>query len=108
MMADFLQDTSALSEQLLLGNSLADWLMAGIVAIAVWFGLWIVRRLIAARYKKHSTVRARPTPVRLIAYLLGNTKQFLFFALALDAGAGKPDVAAIALQHVVRQRRADV
>ena len=69
---------------LLLGNSLADWLIAGFIGIAVWSGLWIVRKLIASRYKGYSSAR-NPTAIRLIAYLIGNTKQVLFLAIALDA-----------------------
>src|SRR3984885_9740583 len=71
-------------QRLLLSNSISDWLIAGIVAVAVWSGLWIVRQLIASRYKKYSVSQHR-LPIRLIAYLAGNTRQFLFFALALYA-----------------------
>jgi small-conductance mechanosensitive channel len=83
-MRDYLSQKIEALERLLLGNSLTDWLVAGIVAVAVWTGLWIVRRLIAARYQKHSSA-ARPAPIRLIAFLLGNTTQFLFLGVALDA-----------------------
>ncbi len=72
------------ADGLLLGNSLTDWLIAGFTGIAVWFGLWIVRKLIATRYKGYSSAR-NPTAIRLIAYLIGNTKQVLFLAIALDA-----------------------
>ncbi len=51
----------------------------------MWAGLWIFRRLIASRYTQYSTA-GRPTPIRVIFYLLGNTKQFLFLAIALDTG----------------------
>src|SRR5580692_918036 len=71
-------------QRLLLSNSISDWLIAGIVAVAVWFGLWILRQLIASRYKKYSVAQHR-LPLRLIAYLAGNTRQFLFFAVALYA-----------------------
>jgi small-conductance mechanosensitive channel len=85
MMADFLTHTLGASERLFYGNSFGDWLIAAIVSVAVWSGLSLVRRLIAARAKRFSTEH-RSTPVRLLFYLVGNTKQFLFLALALDAG----------------------
>jgi small-conductance mechanosensitive channel len=56
-----------------------------LVAAAVWGGLWIVRGLIASRYKQYAAA-ARPSPLRLIFYLLANTNQILFLALALYAG----------------------
>jgi small-conductance mechanosensitive channel len=85
IMADFLTHTLGVSERIYYGNSVADWLIAGAVAFAVWSALSLVRRLVAARYQKYSTAH-HSTPVRLIFYLLGYTKQFLFLAIALDAG----------------------
>jgi small-conductance mechanosensitive channel len=84
-MADFLKHTLGLSEHVVFGNSLADWIVAGLVAAAVWIGLSIVRRVIFARYKQYSAA-GHPTAVRLTFYLLGNTKQFFVLALALYAG----------------------
>ena len=84
MISDYLTHKIDAVRELLHSNSLTDWLIAGIVAVAVWVGLWIVRRLVAARYKKYSAAQNR-MPVRLLAYLIGNTKQFLFIAIALDA-----------------------
>jgi small-conductance mechanosensitive channel len=84
-MADSLKSTLGLSEHAFYGNSLADWIIAGIVAALVWAGLSVLRRLIAARYKQYAT-SSRPTPIRLIFYLLSATRQFSFLALALYAG----------------------
>jgi small-conductance mechanosensitive channel len=84
-MADFLSNTLGLSQHPFYGNSLADWVTAGLVATAVWVGLSIVRRLIAVRSKQFPTA-VRATPLRLIFHLLGNTKQFLVLALAFYAG----------------------
>jgi small-conductance mechanosensitive channel len=84
-MADFLTHTLGLSERIFYGNSFADWLVAGIVAASVWVVTSLIRRLIAARSKRYSTDH-RSTPIRLIFYLVGNTKQFLFLAVALYAG----------------------
>ncbi len=84
-MADFFTHYLGVSERIFYGNSAADWLIAGGVALAVWLGLSLVRRVVGARYKNYST-DGYSTPVRLLSYLIGNTKQFLFFAVALDAG----------------------
>ena len=83
IMADFLTHTLGVSERIFCGNSLAEWLIAGAVAAAVWTGLTVTRRLIASRYRKYSTAH-HSTPVRLIFHLLGHTKQFLFLAIAID------------------------
>ena len=83
-MGDYLSRKIGAAQALLLGNSLTDWLTAAFVAVAVWTALWILRNLIASRYKRYSS-GANPTLIRLFAYLIGNTKQILFFAVALDA-----------------------
>lgn len=98
-MADLLKRTLGISERILYGNSLADWVVAGIVMVAAWAGLWILRRWISARYKRQSTA-ARPTPVRLILYLLANTRQIFILAIALYAGQESLTLPA-KLQHVV-------
>jgi small-conductance mechanosensitive channel len=83
--ADFLKKTLGLSEHIFFGNSLADWIVAGLVAAAVWIGLSVIRRVIFSRYQQYA-MAGHPMPVRLIFYLLGNTKQFFVLALALYAG----------------------
>jgi small-conductance mechanosensitive channel len=83
-MGEFLSHKIAAAERLLLSNSLTDWLIAGIVAFAVWSALWISRQLIGARYKKYAGAKHR-APIRLVVYLIGNTKHFLFLAIALYA-----------------------
>jgi small-conductance mechanosensitive channel len=83
-MGDYLSHKIDAVHRLLLGNSLMDWLVAGIVAVAIWSVLWILRRFIASRYKKYSAGR-HAGPIRLIAYLLGNTTQLFFFGVALYA-----------------------
>jgi small-conductance mechanosensitive channel len=74
-----------LSVQVFYGNSIADWAVAGLVAVSVWLGLSIVRRFIVAR-SKHSKVSGRPAPVRLIFHLLAHSRQFLIVALAIYVG----------------------
>ena len=71
-------------QALLLGIPPAEWLLAAIVGLVVWAALWILRDLIASRYQKYASTK-NPTLLRLIAYLIGNTTQILFFAVALDA-----------------------
>lgn len=80
---DYLTPKLDALEELLRSNSPSAWLIAGIVAVAIWSVLGVVRRIVAARYKKFSTSQQR-MPLRLLAYLIGHTKQFLFFAVALD------------------------
>jgi small-conductance mechanosensitive channel len=84
-MAEFLKATLGLPGRILYGNPLADWLVACLLTAAVWVGLSLIRRLLAARYRTYSASH-HPTPVRLLFYLLGNTRQFLVLALALYAG----------------------
>ena len=98
-MNDYIAHKIDAAEQVLLGNSPWDWMIAGLAALAVWSGLWIVRRLIASRYQKYSASQHR-LPIRLIAYLAGNTKQFLFFALALFAAEASLTLPE-RVQHVV-------
>ena len=98
-MADFLHKTLGLSAQILFGNSLADWVVAGLLAAAVWIGLSVIRRMIFSRYRRYSTA-GHPAPIRLIFYLLGNTKQFFVLALALYVG--QEDLTfPLKIQHIV-------
>jgi small-conductance mechanosensitive channel len=98
-MGEYLSHKIDAAQRLLLGHSLTDWLVAGIVAIAVWSGLWILRRLMASRYQKYSGA-VRPAPIRLITFLVVNTTQLLFLGAALYAAQASltlPDK----LQHAV-------
>src|SRR5258708_10138600 len=82
-MSEFLSKKLGSVQELLLGIPATEWLIAGVIGAVVWASLWVLRDLIASRYQKYSSVK-NPTLVRLIAYLIGNTKQILFFAVALD------------------------
>jgi small-conductance mechanosensitive channel len=98
-MSDFLSRKLSAAQALLLGIAPTDWLIAGILGVVVWVALWILRDLIASRYKKYATAK-NPTLIRLIAYLIGNTKQILFFAVAVDVAQESlalPD----RIQHIV-------
>jgi small-conductance mechanosensitive channel len=83
-MIDYLTQKLGVFEGLLLGNSPGEWLIAAGLAFTVWGALWILRRFIASRYRGYSGAQ-NPTVIRLIAYLIGNTKQILFLALAITA-----------------------
>jgi small-conductance mechanosensitive channel len=98
-MGDFINHTLGVSERIFYGNALADWIVAAIIAVAVWSALSLLRRIVAARYKRYSTAHYS-TPIRLVFYLLGNTKQFLFLAIALEA-AQEGLVFSPKLQHLV-------
>jgi small-conductance mechanosensitive channel len=98
-MSDFLSRKLSAAQALLLGIAPTDWLIAGILGVVVWVALWILRDLIASRYKKYASAK-NPTLIRLIAYLIGNTKQILFFAVAVDVAQESlalPD----RIQHIV-------
>src|SRR5580692_8574675 len=82
-MREFLSKKLGAAQALLLGVPAADWLIAVVIGAVVWGSLWILRDLIASRYEKYSRAK-NPTLIRLIAYVIGNTKQILFFAIALD------------------------
>jgi small-conductance mechanosensitive channel len=86
-MSDYLTHKIEAAQRLLLGNSLMDWVAAGIVALALWSALLILRRFTASRYRKYSAAD-HPTPIRLIAYLVGNTTQLFFLGVTLYAAQG--------------------
>ena len=83
-MGDYVSHKVEAVERLLLGNSLMEWLVAGIVAVAVWAVLWVLRRFSASRYTKYSQGH-HALPLRLVAYLLGNTTTLFLFGVALYA-----------------------
>jgi len=82
-MSEFLSKKLGAAQALLHGIPAAEWLIAGVIGALVWGSLWVLRDLIASRYPKYVSAK-NPTLIRLIAYLIGNTKQILFFAIALD------------------------
>jgi small-conductance mechanosensitive channel len=98
-MDEILKASLGITDRLIFGNPLADWIRAGIVALAVWSVLWILRRLVASRYRRFATEN-QPTPIRLLAYLVGNTRQMLFLGFALIA-ADECVTLPPKLQHVV-------
>jgi small-conductance mechanosensitive channel len=84
-MIDDLLKKFGIAPVLLLGNPLRDWFVAAVVAVAAWAVLWAVRKVTASHFKDQSTTAKNPTLIQLIAYLIGNTKQFFLFAVALYA-----------------------
>ena len=98
-MSEFLAKKFGAVQALLLGIPPTEWLIAGTIGVVVWAALWVLRNLIASRYKKHSSAK-NPTLIRLIGYLIGSTTQLFFFAVALDAAQASltlPD----RIQHTV-------
>jgi small-conductance mechanosensitive channel len=94
-MDEYLSKKLGALKALLLGIPPTEWLIAGVVGVVVWASLWILRNLIASRYST-----AKNPLIRLIGYLIGNTRQILFFAVALDAAQESltlPD----RVQHIV-------
>jgi small-conductance mechanosensitive channel len=83
-MGDYLTRKLGAAQGLLLGNSLMEWLIAGAVGLGVWAALWITRNSIASRYDQYASAK-NPTLIRLLVFLIRNTRQFLFFAIAVDA-----------------------
>ena len=81
-MGEYLSKKLGALQTLLLGIPPTDWLIAGVIGVVVWAALWILRDLIASRYKKYASTK-NPTLIRLIGYLIGNTKQILFFAVEI-------------------------
>jgi small-conductance mechanosensitive channel len=98
-MDEILKASQGIPDRMLFGNSIADWIRAGIVVVAVWTVLWILRRFVASRYRQYATAN-HPTPIRLLAYLVGNTRQILFLGIALMA-ADECLTFPPKLQHVV-------
>ena len=84
MWHDFIRRVFGVSETMIFGNSLVDWVAAALLVASVWALLWLLRQLIASRYRRY-TEDTHPTAIRLFAYLIGHTKQFLFVAVALYA-----------------------
>jgi small-conductance mechanosensitive channel len=82
--SEFLSKKLGALQALMLGIPPTEWLIAGITGALVWAALWILRDLIASRYRKYSSAN-NPTLIRLVGYLIGNTTQILFLAVALDA-----------------------
>lgn len=98
-MADLLTHTLGLPARMFYGNTLADWIIAGVVAVTVWSGLSLLRHFLASRSTKYSTSH-HSLPVRLLFYLLSETKQFLFLAVAVYAGQESLTFPA-KLQHII-------
>lgn len=81
-MGAFLQHSLAIPERQLYGNSVAEWVAAILLGAAAWLGLMALRRFGASRYERF-TSESHAVPVRLLAYLVGNTRQILFLSVAL-------------------------
>jgi len=102
-MGEFLKRTLGLSEHVVFGNPVGDWIAAGVLAAASWSVLWGLVRLIHSRFKRHVT-DVHPLPVRLLAELIGSTRQIFFLAIALYAGQAElslPPAASLGIRYLV-------
>jgi small-conductance mechanosensitive channel len=84
MWHEFIRRLFGVSETIILGNSVVDWIGAGVLVAGVWSVLVLVRQIIASRYRRF-TGEDHATAVRLFAYLIGHTKHVLFIAISLYA-----------------------
>ena len=66
------------------GNSPGDWLIAAIAFAAVWITLWLLRKFIASRHRRHAGGAESP-PIRIVPDLASATRQYFMLALALLA-----------------------
>ena len=98
-MGNFIKEALGSPQRPIYGVPIADWIEAAIVAGSVWAALWALRGLIGSRYNRHA-VDHPSVPVRVIADLVGHTRQFLFLAIALYA-AEETLVLPAKLQHAV-------
>lgn len=100
-MGNVIKEALGLPERPLYGIPFGDWIGAAIIVAAVWGGLWVLRSLLVSRYQRFPTDK-QSVAVRLVADLLGHTRQFLFLAVAIDA-AEESLALPPRLQHVLRQ-----
>src|SRR5450631_1803998 len=84
-MNNFLQQFFLTPEKTMWGNSPEAWLLAAVVATAVWFTLWLLREFIASRYRRYLAGPGSP-PQRIAPDIAGSTRQFFMLAVALFAG----------------------
>jgi small-conductance mechanosensitive channel len=84
IMGNFIKQTFETPERVLYGNSVAEWIGAAIIALAVWAALWFLRGVVASRFKRYADIE-NPTVLRFIVYLISHTTQVLFAAAALYA-----------------------
>jgi small-conductance mechanosensitive channel len=80
-----MKDLLGLPQTVIYGNSLADWVIAISVALLVLLLLLIARRFIVARHGRYME-SGRAAPVRLIAHLAGETRQFFMIPFAFYVG----------------------
>ena len=83
-MGDLASQFLATPERSLLGNSPDAWVFAALTAAAAWVVLWLLRELIAIRYRRYLSGADMP-PIRMLPDLVGATRQFFMVAVALFA-----------------------
>jgi len=83
-MSNLVEQFLTTPENMLLGNSPDAWLFAAALAAAAWALLWLLRELIAIRYRRYLS-GAGMRPIRILPDLAGSTRQFFMAAVALFA-----------------------
>jgi small-conductance mechanosensitive channel len=73
---------SQVFRQILIDNSLADWLAAALVCLLIFAVLPLVRSYLRAR-RGHYANRDLPPPVALLAYLMDRTSRIVLWIVAL-------------------------
>ena len=68
--------------QILIDNSLADWLAAALVFVLIFTVLPLLRGYVRARRSRYAN-RALPPPVALLAYLMDRTSHIVLWIVAL-------------------------
>ncbi len=84
MIHELIRRLFGVSETVALGNTLVDWITAVLIFVGVYSLLMLIRRAVASRYTRFTGAQ-HSLAVRMIAYLAGHTKQFVFLAVALYA-----------------------
>ena len=100
-MGDLVGQFLATPERSLLGNSPDAWVFAAVTAAAAWAVLWLLRELIAIRYRRYLSGAGMP-PIRILPDLVGATRQFFMIAVALFAA--QSNLALPAQLHASLQR----
>src|SRR3984893_6563209 len=73
---------SQISRQILIDNSLSDWLSAALVFLLIFAVLPLIRSYLRARRSRYAN-RVLPPPIALLAYLMDHTSRIVLWIVAL-------------------------
>ena len=102
-MGVYLQNLFGASARVLAGNGLREWLTAGAITVATWGVLLLLRRFVHARFRRGGA-QDHPLAVRLLADLIGHTRQLFLIGIAISVGQGGlalPDALRAGIGHAV-------